>query len=113
MNQPIHLIGNVFAIGHVPDEAAGLDFNIVDDHFELTFYTMGDGEEEKELHGIPIPDGNWQLICTTREVKASNTPELFGYALIGDHYAEKTIRSLLVSQKCDPDKNYCLIKKID
>lgn len=101
------LTDNLFAV-EVPEGADGYDFNIVNDHYELTYYTMED--EEKELHGIKIPDGNWRVLCTTREVKAMHAPALFGYAMLSDHYAQETIKALITSKGLDADKNILLLE---
>jgi hypothetical protein len=63
------------------------------------------------LWAAKLPEGSWQIICTTKEVKASHAPVLFGYAMIGDHEAQETARALVASKGLDPDKTL-IIKKV-
>lgn len=60
----------------------------------------------------PLEAGNWQLICTTKDVTNERLAELFGHAFIGDDYARESQNALLTSKWLDPNKNYVLIKKL-
>jgi hypothetical protein len=98
------LTDNIFAV-EVSDGADGFNVNQYGAGSELNYWLR------QKLIVIDLPAGNWQLICTTREVKAMHAPALFGYAMISDHYAQETINSLLTSKGLDGSKNYALLKK--
>jgi len=72
--------------------------------------------EERVTRGliamIDLPPGNWRYICTSKEVKASHAPQLFGYAMIGDEYAKETMNSLLDSKGLPVDGNYVYLENI-
>jgi hypothetical protein len=103
MTQPIHLIGDTYAM-EKPEGATGFFF---DGRMSIGFYYEG------ELRFTHLPGhGNWQIICTTKGVKAMHAPELFGHAMISDHYAQETIIILLASKDLNPETNYLIIKKV-
>jgi len=50
----------------VPEEADGFDMNTNNGDPELTFYTIDN--DERHLHGVALPPGTWQIVCTTKDV---------------------------------------------
>lgn len=133
MTQPIQIIDQVFAIPEPEDAWIFNSENWRTDYVinmgYLTYPRVGKkkwlslpGMEGIKMPGldynerakgvIKLPEGNWQIICTTKEVTAMHAPALFGYAMLSDHYARETIKALLTAKGLDSEKNYVLIKKI-
>lgn len=135
MNQPIHLIGEIYCFGPLPEGSKDFDFEIDtdEDWYYLTYMLMIDDEDsgfygEDEQHSIQFPVGNWQIICTTKEVTRSQAAELVQWFEIDSQrgyrdYAHpddlrypfrdpiSSWRSLLRAMGVDLNKNYILIKK--
>jgi hypothetical protein len=63
MKQPIHLIGDLFAV-EVPEVAEGFEISIQDDGIPCLTYWY---KENLEPTVICLTRGNWQIICTTKE----------------------------------------------
>jgi hypothetical protein len=78
---------------------------------------------------IPLPQGNWKIVCTTKEVNRMQANDIVawfeicgktGYRDYGypDDYrcpfedSLASLRSLLASKGLDLNKNYIIIKKV-
>lgn len=115
MVQLTQLTDIVYAV-EVPSMAFGLMVNNYGNESELMYMLSmsdiaDDDNTEETLITKMLPPGSWQLICTTRAATAMHAPELFGHAMISDHYAKETVNSLLTSKGLYVSKNYVLLKK--
>lgn len=132
MTQPIHLIGEYYAV-EVPSMAFGPDINNYGDESELMYMlSMEDIADEPEFEETLItkklPPGNWQIICTSKECTEEQAKGIVEYDAFTDGYKDydtdrfhhedpfikalDSLRSLLITRGCDPNKNYVIIKKV-
>lgn len=119
MTQPTHLIGSTYGLP-IPEDAHGIDINKYANGSELNYWLIS-GDKET-LIVIDLPPGNWQLICTTKEVTEEQAKGIVEReeGEFKDYecdeavymYAANSLRSLLTSKGLDPNKNYLLIKKV-
>lgn len=135
----IHLIGSTYA-AEMPSMAFGFDINNYGDESELMYMlSMEDISDEPEFEETLIvkklPPGNWQVICTTKEVteevaagivqvisngKISGKPQYRRYdrdpvkdtpAKCWTRDPRHALETLLTSKGLDPDKTL-IIKKV-
>lgn len=116
MTQPIQITDQVFAIPEPEDawilKSENWRTDFVINMGYLTYPRVGkkkwlsmDGAPGLRLPGldynerakgvIKLPDGNWKIICTTKELNAHDS-----------------LKPTLTSKNLDPNKNYILIKKL-
>lgn len=134
-----YLINGIYAV-EVPEgmEAFKIDCIPEIDFYELDCYQLGEYDEPVQEKSISLPAGNWQLICTTKEVTEEQAKGIVGNSewffperhtryidyeqLVGPDNKQAwnagfsnallSLRSLLTSKNLDPNKNYILIKKL-
>lgn len=113
MTQPIHLRAKYWA-AEVP---LGSFSHFVNDKGRLQFH------KATNFDSVPLPPGNWKLICTTQECTWERTYELVEH--YGDGFKDyefdggvphsspvESFHSLLRSKGLDADKsNYAILKK--
>lgn len=118
MIQPIHLIGDAYA-ADIPDPANA----IINDNVITWKNSMAQGRGF-----IALPPGNWEIICTTKECTEDQAKCIVEHDAFIDGYKDydtdrfhhedpfikalDSLRSLLVARRCDPNKNYVIIKRV-
>lgn len=115
MTQPTQLIADTVISYEIPERAENFRIMKFSKPNTLSYdYSIERGERVTAglVAMIDLPPGNWQFVCTTKEVTTMHAPELFGHAMISDQCAQDTINSLLTSKGLDVNKNYALIKKL-
>jgi hypothetical protein len=107
---PIHLIGDIYA-ADVPEDASAIETHVSGGIQKIVFSSKLQDPAQCGGDMISLPPGNWQIICTTKEVTNANLAEIYGYPFIGDDYAQGTLHALLASKGLDPNKSL-IIKKV-
>ena len=123
MTQPIHLIGDVYAV-EVPEGATGFEIDNPLSPGDLVYYK---GEPcIYNFRKITLPPGSWQLIGTTKEVTEDVAKGIvervdMGFKDVYLSYAKggsfdfdtalDSLRSLLASKNLDTNNNWVLVRK--
>lgn len=117
MTQPIHLIADIYCMP-IPDKYAQIN---IDPVFNELYWWSHEGIETT----IPLPQGNWQIICTTKEITEEQAKGIVRELPVGQrwhnyngdypvwwHTAKESLRSLVTSKGFNPESNYLIIKKV-
>lgn len=121
------MTNDIYAV-EVPEGATGFDINKYSNGSELNYWLIAGAKDT--LIVIDLPPGNWQLICTAKEVSKEQAIEVvkqygkyfIDFTATEQDWKEKevnwsetpidSLRSLLTSKGLDLNKNYVLIKKL-
>ena len=127
------LTDSMYAV-EVPSMAFGLMVNNYAKESELMYMLSmediaDDDNTEETLITKKLPPGNWQLLCTTREISEEQAKEFLEWFQVDNSigwrdYFEKepfrykytnykhSLNSLIASNNLDPEMNYVLLKKM-
>jgi hypothetical protein len=103
MTQPIHLIGEIFAVEMPEGSDRHQIIHISAGVNALQYYLP---QQEKGI-GLGLPTGNWQIICTTKKCTSEQAKEITGE----EAYPSIRLHSLITSKGLDPNKTL-IIKKV-
>lgn len=123
---PIHLIADIYLFP-VQDDARGFRIVKYGDCKVIEFeHSIQSNRRLKALSGsTELPAGNWQIICTTKEITEEVAKGIVRELPVGQrwmnyngdypvwwHTAKESLRSLVTSKGFNPESNYLIIKKV-